>query len=140
MDQLKKTRVRTLILLLCAACTGTVLGETKFATEYLHRMPGSINVIQLEASVVFEIRNETGIGKGNINRLEGQWPERAIVRLYLKGLEGFSASSTDLKLEKHELSIEEFNSNGLHYYGVELPASLLAENESIHINWIDFYR
>lgn len=129
-----------LILFLCTACTGTVLGKAKFETEYLHLMPGSINVIQREASVVFEVRNETGIGRANINRLEGQWPTRAIVRLYLKGLEGFSASSTSLKLEKHELSIEDFNSNGLHYYEVELPASLLAENKSIHISWIDFYR
>jgi len=39
--------------------------------------------------IVIEIRNERGIGGGNIKRTGGKWPETIVLRLHLKGLEQF---------------------------------------------------
>lgn len=98
-----------LIFLLCIACTSEVAEKAKFKTIYPHAQTGSIDIIQTDLGVIFEVRNEFGIGNGEIHLLEGSWPENSTIRLYLKGLEGLSVSSPNRKISKHELDIRKYN-------------------------------
>lgn len=128
------------IFLLCSACTNEIAGKAKFKTVYLHAQTGSIEVIQNDLGVIFEVRNKFGIGNGEIHLLEGTWPDGSTVRLYLKGLEGLSISSPNNTLSKYELDVKQFKNNGDSYFEFELPSSLLTNTKIIKLSWVDFYR
>ena len=129
-----------LISLLCIACTNETAINANFKTIYLHPQAGSIEVIQNDLGVIFEVRNKFGIGNGEIHLLEGSWPTNSTVRLYLKGLEGLSISSPNKKISKHELKIKKHNKNGESYFEFELPILLLANPKVVKLSWVDFYR
>ena len=54
-----------------------------------HPESSSINVSVGQPGVIFEVRDESGIGGGSIHLLNGEWPEKVVLRLLLSGLEGF---------------------------------------------------
>jgi hypothetical protein len=128
------------IFLLCVACTNEITEKAKFKTVYLHSQPGSIEVIQSDLGVTFKVRSPFGIGNGEIELLEGSWPDNSTVHLYLKGLEGLSIVSSNKKLSKPELEIKKYSKNGESYFEFKLPISLLADPKVIKLNWVDFYR
>lgn len=128
------------IFLLCSACTNEITEKAKFKTVYLHAQTGSIEVIQNDIDVIFEVRNKFGIGHGEIHLLEGLWPNNSVVRLYLKGLEGLSISSPNKILSKYELDVKQFKNNGDLYFEFEIPNSLLSNTKIIKLSWVDFYR
>jgi len=129
-----------LIFFLCIACTNEVPKTAKFKTVYLHAQTGSIEVIQNDLGVIFEVRNKFGIGNGEIHLLQGSWPTNSTIRLYLKGLEGLSISSPNKKISKHELKIKKHNKNGESYFEFELPNLFLADTKVVKLSWVDFYR
>jgi hypothetical protein len=129
-----------LIFLLCIACTNEITEKAKFKTVYLHSQAGSIEIIQNDLGVIFEVRNQFGIGNGEIELLEGSWPDNSMVRLYLKGLEGLTIASPNKKISKSELEIKKHNKNGESYFEFELPISLLSNPKVVKLSWVDFYR
>lgn len=129
-----------LICLLCIACTNETAGKAKFKTVYLHSQAGSIEIIQNDLGVIFEVRNQFGIGNGEIELLEGSWPDNSTVRLYLKGLEGLTIASPNKNLSKFDLEIKKYNKHGESYFEFEIPISLLTNTKIIKLSWVDFYR
>lgn len=52
------------------------------------RDDAQINVT-VEANVgIIDIQSESGIGRGQVDLLSGQWPERLLLQFHLSGLEG----------------------------------------------------
>jgi len=128
------------IFLFISACTNEVTEKAKFKTAYRHSQAGSIEVIQNDFGVIFEVRNPSGIGRGEIELLEGIWPDNSRVRLYLKGLEGLSVSSLNKTLSKSELEITKHTKNNESYFEFKLPISLLSNPTVLKLSWVDFYR
>jgi hypothetical protein len=128
------------IFLVCSGCINEIAGKAKFKTVYLHAQTGSIEIIQNDLGVIFEVRNKFGIGNGEIHLLEGSWPNNSMVRLYLKGLEGLSISNPNKNLSKSDLEIKQYKNNGDSYFEFEIPISLLTSTKVVKLSWIDFYR
>lgn len=49
-----------------------------------------------EGEVVFDITSKSGIGRAEISRPDGQWPERVELRLHLQGLESLKVTYGDV--------------------------------------------
>jgi len=128
------------IFLFCVACTNEVPEKNKFKAVYFHSQAGKIEIIQNDVGVIFEVRNKFGIGNGEIELLEGSWPDSSTVRLYLRGLEGMSISTPNITLSKPDLDIKQFNNDGDSYFEFEIPMSLLTNTKIIKLSWVDFYR
>jgi len=77
-------------LLLLFGCATNQAVEPVFKTRYLHYQPGTITYLSTPNPAVFTVASPSGIGKGSIELLEGEWPPLLIIRLHLKGLEGFT--------------------------------------------------
>ena len=58
----------------------------------------------VEGGVRVAIHSERGIGRGTITRVGAHWPEKLVLRLHLKGLEGLTLTAGDLRL-RGELGI-----------------------------------
>jgi len=114
--------------------------EVKFKIKYLHHQPAKVTIIQTRSETIFEVKSKFGIGKAKVELLEGSWPSRSILRLYLKGLEGISISGSDQKFERSDLAISRKKSKGVVYFEILLPPSLFEASEEIQFSWVDFYR
>ncbi len=72
------------------------ISEPKFKLDY--RKKGSrdgarrIKSTLDKGSVVFDVAEQSGIGGGTISLIEGQWPEKVLIRIHLAGLEGFEVT------------------------------------------------
>ena len=68
----------------------------KFQLDYKKKGPHDglrqIKAILGKDSVVFDVTDQSGIGGGTINLIEGQWPEKVLIRIHLTGLEGFGVT------------------------------------------------
>jgi alkaline phosphatase D len=69
-----------------------------------HGSPNSIEAVVKDSAVAFEVKSGFGIGSGKIRVSEGNWPKKVVVRLHLKGLEGFSVSNGKKILEGFHMS------------------------------------
>jgi len=126
-------------LLLLFGCATNLVVEPVFKTRYLHSQPGTITHLPASNPSVFTVSSPSGIGKGSIELLEGEWPSALIIRLHLKGLEGFTLSANDATFDKVVLSVNKPESSG--YYDVQLDTSFFpAKTTVIYLSWVDFYR
>jgi hypothetical protein len=137
----------------------------KFNFEYRkkgpHGSPNSIEAVVQDPAVVFEVKSASGIGSGKIKLVEGNWPKKVLVRLHLRGLEGFSVSNGKKTIPRSDLNIRMLDPKGNPvegkyllkslgqnkskriegYYEATIPQSLLTEDtKEIEIHWVDFYR
>lgn len=139
-------------LLICLRCISHPVTPPIFEVSYLQGKKGEIKVTSTTTKSVIEISSEFGIGGGAVKLIDGSWPEILIVRLHLKGLEGFTVSNGKMEIDKSDLLVQAYDKNGntfehkylmdkKGYYEVLLPGSLFAEGTSeIKIHWVDFYR
>lgn len=119
-----------------------------------------------EWAALFEVRSETGIGKGKVALAAGDWPSPITLRLYLGGLEELRVAAGDSTVQlsvssgpgqQVRQSLESSGATGQQltptspywlsltsgegYYDVQLPSALIAPGvEAFDLNWIDFYR
>ena len=128
------------ILAFLISCTISKVDEPIFKTENLHSQPNKITILRTASETVFEIKSEFGIGKAKVELVKGTWPQKVVIRLFLKGLEGFTLSGSNLVLEKSDLIITRKELNGSTCFEVVLPPKLLKTSNQINLNWIDFYR
>ena len=129
--------------------------EVKFPKDAAHAKTRGIKIIEKTDSVVFEVRDQFGIGKGSLISKNRKWPDKVILRFYLSGLEGLTAKIKGKTLAEEELKIRMLDSKGNSlkgryllkgskkipgYFEVELPQSKLMDARQIELRWIDFYR
>ena len=141
-----------LCLIVCSACTGHAVSSPIYDVSSDPGKRGGIKVQSEGNNTLIEVSSAFGIGSGTVNLVQGQWPGVVIVRLKLKGLEGFTVSNGMVEFDKSDLPVRVFTENGtvwtgkyllgeLGYYEVQLPKSLFGEGvSSITIQWVDFYR
>ncbi len=90
------------------------------------------------AATVIGIRSTFGIGRAEIRRVGKDWPERVVLRLHTKALEGFSATDGTRKFTHSVRHSEVTKGKPI---DVALPEALLdSTSETIRIQWVDFYR
>ncbi len=122
----------------------------------------TVTMVMGEAHIA--VRSETGFGMARISRIDDvPWPEKIVLLLHLKGLEGFSAANDGLRLHgalglagveaykpgdhgaffpvesqpEHAMPIR----RGKDAIEVEVPQVLLDPvAKTLYINWVDFYR
>ena len=70
-----------------------------FKSKGNNRATKRIQLLKNDSSVIFEVKGGLGIGSGKIKIETGNWPANVLVRLYLKGLEGFYVSNGNKKVE-----------------------------------------
>ena len=129
--------------------------EVKFPKGAAHAETRKIKIIEKTDSVVFEVRDQFGIGKGSLISKNKKWPDKVILRFYLSGLEGLTAKIKGKTLAEEELKIRMLDSKGNSlkgryllkgskkipgYFEIELPQSKLMDTRQIELRWIDFYR
>ena len=122
---------------------------------YPNRSAGEVTFSSGESDTLINTlitSNTVGIGSATISLAQGEWPESIAVRLYLRGLEGFSATNGTTTIDRHQLTVQAFDQNmtpsdqqylmeDAGYYEVCLPRSLFTEGTTdIRIQWVDFYR
>lgn len=141
-----------LCLMICVACASHTVSSQVFEISYSQDKKDRIKVHSDSDKVLIEVSGEYGIGSGTIDLLKGQWPDLVVVRLKLKGLEGFIVSNGIVELDKSDLSVQAYTSDGtvwtgkyllneMGYYEAQLPKSLFVDGvTSIAIQWVDFYR
>ncbi|MDX2368367.1 MAG: hypothetical protein QNK36_08190, partial [Colwellia sp.] len=122
------------LLIFCVSCNSTGGQEPIFKTEYLHSKPGKITIVKTDTQTIFKIQNEFGIGRGKVSLVEGSWPNKYILRLHLKGLEGISIMGSGQKFEKFNLVINKNSKSGENYFDVTLPKSLFSTGKEIHFS------
>ena len=122
---------------------------------YPNRTTGEATASPDEPNTLIDISstsNTTGAGSSTISLSRGEWPESIAVRLYLHGLEGFTATNGTTTIDRHQLNVQAFDRNmtpsdqkylmeEAGYYEVHLPRSLFTEDTTeIRTQWVDFYR
>jgi len=129
--------------------------EVKFPKDAAHAETRKIKIIKKPNSVVFEVRDQFGIGKGSLISKNRKWPDKVILRFYLSGLEGLTAKIKGKTFQKEDLKIRMLDSKGNSlkgryllkgskkipgYFEIELPQSKLMGARQIDLLWVDFYR
>ena len=110
-----------------------------FEITNTHMQPAQITTVSKENQIVINVASEFGIGKATIRLVQGYWPEKIVVHLYLQRLEGFNVSNGSMTLERSNLTVKSVKESG--YYEVALPPSLFKNGiNEVSIQWIDFYR
>lgn len=122
---------------------------------YPNHPTGEVTISPSESNPLINISstsNTAGIGSATLSLSQGEWPESIAVRLYLRGLEGFTATNGTTTIDRHQLNVQAFDRNMMPsdqkylmedagYYEVRLPRSLFTEDTTeIRIQWVDFYR
>ncbi len=129
--------------------------EVKFPKDAAHAETRKIKIIEKTNAVVFEVRDQFGIGKGSLISKNRKWPDKVILRFYLSGLEGLTAKIKGKTFQKEDLKIRMLDSKGNSlkgryllkgskkipgYFEIELPQSKLMGTRQIDLLWVDFYR
>ena len=118
-----------------------------------------IEVTQNTGKVVFNVYDKFGIGKADLEIIEGHWPKKVIIRCHFSGLESFKLRVSDKVYQRDDLKIRVCNEKGesieekylLHYengkskkipgyYEIEISKKIPVKCKKIRIDWIDFYR
>lgn len=133
-------------------CSTISSNKTTFEVTPLSRQSDNVTVTSDSSNALISVSSEFGIGQATVKLTQGEWPATVTVRLYLKGLEGFTANNGTTTIEKQQLSVQAYDQNmapseqeylmdEVGYYEVRLPASLFTEGTTdIRIQWVDFYR
>lgn len=146
-----------ILIVLCTGCIKETVTPPLFEIYYPQGQKSShesneININTINNQFLIEISSQSGIGSGVIKLIQGRWSDVVIVRLYLKGLEGFTVTSEQFTIDETEMSISSYDKNGRlydkkyllnerGYYEVKLPNKLFTDRTTeITIHWIDFYR
>lgn len=147
-----------ILIILCSGCFKETITPAIFEVYYpqgqksSHGLMNEIHVSTDNNQSLIEISSQSGIGRGVIRLIQGRWSDVVIVRLYLKGLEGFTVSNEQFTVDRSEVSVSAYDKNGhLHgkkyllnergYYEVKLPNRLFTDRTTeIIIHWVDFYR
>lgn len=101
---------------------------------------------------VFDVICKTPIGGAKIVLVDGSWPERIVVHLHLRALEGFSVSYNKRRINivRTNLDVAAYDNEGKlfkgkyllkkrGYYEVKLPVALFdKETREITISWLEF--
>ena len=135
----------------------------KFQLEYNQKGPHN-GLRQIKAtlgkdSVVLDVTDQLGIGGGSVRLMEGDWPKEIIVRVHLRGLEGFSVTAGEKTLRApRDLKVRLLDNKGKRlpgrylptgpdaakkipgYFEVRLPTAELKAFKKIDLSWVDFYR
>ncbi len=73
------------------------------------RSDDRVEVKSQDDKTLFVIRSPFGISNATVERITEQWPDKVVIQMRLKGLEGFKLSSGDIKLEasvsSHDVSV-----------------------------------
>jgi len=95
--------------------TATFLAQTEEATpasscpaaEFkitTRKQEDTIEVSTEGGRAVFSVSSPSGISSATVERLDEQWPDRIVVRMFLRGLESFAASTGKTRLSALVLS------------------------------------
>ena len=163
------TAISGAVALLIAHCGASSIADDTAADEptinvIAPRKGDTCTVTQTMGEAVIAIRSDFGIGTARITRAgDALWPEKIVLQLHLKGLEGFHAENDRLRLhgalgldgiESYERDdagawreVEVKPEHGMpirrsdERIEVELPKVLLhPDAKTVSIQWIDFYR
>jgi hypothetical protein len=69
--------------------------QFKISTQ---RMDDTIEILAAKDQTVFIVKSPFGISKATIERLADKWPQAVVLRLHLKGLEGFQVTNAKVRL------------------------------------------
>lgn len=127
-------------IVLLLGCTEPPPQPGVYRVENLHAQPSEVRVVNEGNSTRFEVTSAGGIGRAAIEIESGTWPASPLVRLHLRDLEGFTASSGARRLDKEDLAITRHTAGDSVYFDVRLPDSLVDGESRIEISWVDFYR
>jgi len=129
------------LIIFCPGCIKETITPPIFEVYYpqglktSHGLMNEIHISIVNNESLIEISSQSGIGHGVIKLIQGDWPEMVTVRLYLKGLEGFTVSSEQITIDKSIMPVSAFDNNGRlyekkyllnkrGYYEVKLPDKL----------------
>ncbi len=130
--------MKQIFLLYLSVITAVAMSNNpQYTATSTHSQASIIEVISQNDLTIFDVASPFGIGKATIESHTGTWSKKVVIRLHLKGLEGFKVFNKNIKLEKEELTVNIYKD----YYEVLLPPSLLESSTTeIYIEWVDFYR
>src|SRR4051812_34644539 len=63
------------------------------------RKSDTVEVEATKERTVFVVKSPSGISHASVGRLDGDWPKAVVLRLHLKGLEGFQVTNGKVTLE-----------------------------------------
>ena len=160
---MKRFRLQTILFsFLLVSCGGISAGAQPEQPAFIviTKNPDDRVDIQYEnGTALIDIQSPTGIGSAALELESGEMPENMILRLHLKGLEGFrlvsgqdqiSASGVENQAllsagqesplqPGHPLWVEIQPGEG--YFEVTVPRQFIQDAGTIfEIEWIDFYR
>ncbi|MCB8986022.1 MAG: hypothetical protein H6659_19490 [Ardenticatenaceae bacterium] len=90
-----------LVLLLLVTGCGAAGAATPESSPYqvsVDKGTDTVTVTPGAGEVVFDITSKTGMGRAEISRADGAWPERVEVRLHLPGLESLTVTYGDVEV------------------------------------------
>ena len=152
-------------------CMLTVAAGSAFAADEpsfqitTKRADDRVEVKSEKDKATFSIHSPVGISQAVIERKIARWPDAVVLRLYLSGLERFTATNGTLRLDAsvasgdgqvrqwqdgqedkrlttshgHWMPIERIGRDGC--FELRLPRAMFESNpKSITLHWIDFYR
>ncbi|MCM2370522.1 hypothetical protein [Aporhodopirellula aestuarii] len=88
--------VATFTTVISTACMVLVSANEDAASPFsitVRHVDDSIKVQSEDERTIFSIRSPRGIGQAEIRRETDSWPQHVVLRLHLKGLEGFRISN-----------------------------------------------
>ena len=127
------------------------------------RAGDTVEIIHEPGQVVLDIRSEMGIGKATITPV-GHWPERLVLRLHIRNLEGLTMMNSRVEVSsflRSQPDVDYYRRDESGGFGRRSPAgqvtveirrvddyiealipSLVLEDptDSLWIQWVDYYR
>ncbi len=100
-----------LLFMICTGCFNQQAASPTFNTECRNSHQCQIGINANQGQVTFSVASKTGIGRGNIKLIKGEWPAKVLLRLHLKGLEGLNISTGSKRVELHELKATKHESD-----------------------------
>ncbi len=82
------------LLLFLAGCgaSGTANIPTSPYQVTTDKASDAVTSTEGDGQVVFDITSKTGIGRAEITRADGQWPDQVEIRLHVRGLESLTVT------------------------------------------------
>ena len=151
---------RSLVCIIAIAATSAHAADPSRVPSVTAGDPDSdqVKVTATKAGCLVAITSPSGIGKTALTRTTDKWPTAVVLRLHLKGLEGFKASNSTVtvgaevpnsggkprtwqdvegKEKPIEMSVKAVDG----HFEIRLPPAILAADaKTITVQWIDFYR